>query len=196
MKSLLVILAVTLVLANANEQKKREAQFNQNYLPGSFSTNINNAPAYPGSFTGQQQYNAGSFANNFAYGKKKRDAQFNQNYQQGSFSTNINNPGFPVQGNFGLPNPPLLNPGFSSGVGNGFGTGLGNGFGSGVGNGFGTGLGNGFGSGLGNGFGSGIGNGFDTGLGNGFGSGVGSSIGAGLGTNFAQNQGFRNNGRK
>ena len=176
MKSLLVILAVTLVLANANEQKKREAQFNQNYLPGSFSTNINNAPAYPGSFTGQQQYNAGSFANNFAYGKKKRDAQFNQNYQQGSFSTNINNPGFPVQGNFGLPNPPLLNPGFSSGVGNG--------------------LGNGFGSGLGNGFGSGIGNGFGTGLGNGFGSGVGSSIGAGLGTNFAQNQGFRNNGRK
>ena len=66
-------------------------QFNHNYFPGSISTNINNAAAYPGGFTGQQVYGYGSSANNFANGKKKREAQFNQNYHPGSISTNINN---------------------------------------------------------------------------------------------------------
>jgi hypothetical protein len=75
---------------------KRSAQFNQNYLPGSFSTNINNVGHVPGAFLGQQNYLAGSHATNFAggYGKKKRSAQFNQNYQPGSFSTNVNNVGY------------------------------------------------------------------------------------------------------
>ena len=69
--STLVILAAVLAFTNANERTEREAQFNQNYLPGSLSTNINNAGAHPGSFTGQQVFSAGSYANNVAYGRKK-----------------------------------------------------------------------------------------------------------------------------
>ena len=119
MKSFIVILTFVLALTNADERKKREAQFNQIYQQGSHSTNINNAGAYPGGFTGQQVYNGGSIANNLAYGKKKREAQFNQNYQPGSYSTNINNsPGFPGLGNIGYPG--VAGPGYGAGFGSNF----------------------------------------------------------------------------
>ena len=73
-------------------RKKRSAQFNQNYLPGSFSTNINYAQQYLGTFLG--------------YVRKKCSAQFNANYLPGSFITNINNPigfgGFGARGYGGV----------------------------------------------------------------------------------------------
>ena len=140
--STLVILAAVLAFTNANERTEREAQFNQNYLPGSLSTNINNAGAHPGSFTGQQVFSAGSYANNVAYGRKKREAQFNQNYLPGSFSTNINNnPVFPVPGYLGLQNPGYgnslsANRELGAGYGASLGAGLGASFGAGYGSNF------------------------------------------------------------
>ena len=98
--------------------------------------------AYPGSFTGQQVFSAGSYANNVAYGRKKREAQFNQNYLPGSFSTNINNnPVFPVPGYLGLQNPGYgnslsANRELGAGYGASLGAGLGASFGAGYGSNF------------------------------------------------------------
>ena len=112
-------------------KEKREAQFNQNYHPGSISTNINNVSPSYARFNGQQNYGAGSFANNYG-GKRKREAQFNQNYNPGSISTNINSLS-------GLAFPPVGGLGYDGRFGAGFGGP--SGFGPGVGSTFNQGFG-------------------------------------------------------
>ncbi len=99
---LYLLISLFFSICRIQHRQQRAAQFNQNYQPGSISTNINNPIGYGGfgdigygggAFLGQQNYNYGSFANNFAggFGRRKRSAQFNQNYQPVSISTNINN---------------------------------------------------------------------------------------------------------
>ena len=61
--------------------RRQGKQFNKNYQPGSISTNNNYVLGAPGGLIGQQNYNHGSSAYNYAHGKKKREASFKQNYQ-------------------------------------------------------------------------------------------------------------------